>query len=295
MQSGKDTFYTYAHTQLKNTARTARVAFADAIKQEVADATGFTTVFVNDNKPRFRTILQWWGTEFRRDLCHKNYWLDRLKEKVNQLHEGTVVFITDVRFTNEAELIRSMGGIIVRMERVYTWRQKVKRFFTLSGIRGHASEVEQDKIVAEYTIRAGSVNELCSEADNLLLNLTPWLLAEPAKRAYIAGPMRKIKNFNFPAFYAAEAYLKLRGFEVGNPAAFDEEIYGKGFAVSETGDLADIPQFDFRKALLADLTYIISKATHIVLLPGWNQSSGAQVELAVARVIGLKVLYFEDL
>jgi len=111
------------------------------------------------------------------------------------------------------------------------------------------------------------------------------------KRIYIAGKMRQIKDFNFPAFHAAAAKLRAEGHVVFNPAEEDELKYGEGFAKSERGDLADIPQFDLRKALMADLAYICEQATAIAALPGWQDSKGATAELAVGRALGLEIIY----
>jgi hypothetical protein len=48
-------------------------------------------------------------------------------------------------------------------------------------------------------------------------------------RAYIAGPMTGLPEFNFPAFHAAAASLRARGFEVENPAQRPLPLFGKGF------------------------------------------------------------------
>lgn len=46
-----------------------------------------------------RTLLQWWGTEFRRNI-NKDYWVNRLREKLNR-ERPKVALLTDMRFFNE--------------------------------------------------------------------------------------------------------------------------------------------------------------------------------------------------
>ena len=173
MQSGKDTFYEYARQKL---VRTYRLSVADEVCREVAAATGYRVEFINEHKERFRPVLQWWGTEFRRELCHQNYWVDRLKLRASMLPKDSIVFLTSTRFLTEEALIRSMGGIVIRMERVYPWRQRFQRLFKVPARLRHISEQEQLKIKADYTIRASSVGELHLKADQLLNHLRPWLL-----------------------------------------------------------------------------------------------------------------------
>ena len=118
-----------------------------------------------------------------------------------------------------------------------------------------------------------------------------------AKKVYISGPMRGIKNFNFPAFHAAEKILKGLGFETFNPARRDEEKYGPAVGQSETGDLADMASvtgFNLREALAADCDWIAKEATAIVVLPGWEKSKGAQAEVALGRAIGLDIVPLAD-
>lgn len=115
-------------------------------------------------------------------------------------------------------------------------------------------------------------------------------MSKPEK-IYLAGPMRGIRDFNFPAFHEAARKLRLDGYQVFNPAEIDEAEYGVGFAKSETGNLSDIPNFNLRDALKKDIDFILTEATTIALLPGWERSLGVAAELAVAKAIGLKIMY----
>jgi len=110
-------------------------------------------------------------------------------------------------------------------------------------------------------------------------------------KVYLAGKMRGIQDFNFPAFYWHAEQLREMGHEVFNPAEIDEQEYGHGFAKSKFGDLADIPHFNLREALLKDVTWILQHAEAIALIPGWEDSSGVRAELALARTIGLTVIH----
>jgi hypothetical protein len=112
-------------------------------------------------------------------------------------------------------------------------------------------------------------------------------------RCYLAGPMRGYPDFNFPAFDEATARLRAVGWEVVNPAEVDRARYGQDFNLSETGDLADIPDFDLAEALLADLTIIAREVDCIVLLPGWEESKGTITETSLATALGKPVYELE--
>jgi hypothetical protein len=60
-----------------------------------------------------RILLQVWGTEFRRAQSD-GYWINREIEALPA--EGSFVY-TDVRFPNEYEMVRSLGGSVYRIER----------------------------------------------------------------------------------------------------------------------------------------------------------------------------------
>lgn len=93
-----------------------RLAFADALKQELASACGVSVEFIELNKPSFRLGLQWWGTEFRRGHCGDDYWLRRMDEALLTTTSAVVV-VPDVRFVNEADWVKSRGGVVVRINR----------------------------------------------------------------------------------------------------------------------------------------------------------------------------------
>lgn len=67
-----------------------------------------------------RQIMQWWGTEYRRNQAGPSYWLDQVRDTitvVNQVHEARNFVVTDVRFANEANFIRGLGGGIWQVAR----------------------------------------------------------------------------------------------------------------------------------------------------------------------------------
>jgi nucleoside 2-deoxyribosyltransferase len=114
-------------------------------------------------------------------------------------------------------------------------------------------------------------------------------------KIYLAGPMRGIPEFNFPAFHKAAALLREFGAEVFSPAERDEAHYGATFtsgnATGSEEQAAKEHGFNLREALAADLAYICHHADAIALLPGWQNSKGVAAELATARALGLKEIF----
>ena len=114
-------------------------------------------------------------------------------------------------------------------------------------------------------------------------------------RVYIAGPMRGHPHFNFPAFFAAEARLKDLGFEPFNPAAADNEAYGADVSADNPEGDEELAAVQFgltlREALHRDTAWITQKADAIYMLKGWEASSGARAEWALANALGLDIYY----
>jgi hypothetical protein len=104
-------------------------------------------------------------------------------------------------------------------------------------------------------------------------------------KAYLAGPMRGIPLYNFPAFDAASAKLRADGWEIISPAEMDR---ARGF--HETDSHVE-PEF-LKQAIFADLE-AISTCDRIIVLPNWEKSKGVIVEVALADFLGIPVLFYE--
>jgi Domain of unknown function (DUF4406) len=105
-------------------------------------------------------------------------------------------------------------------------------------------------------------------------------------KVYLAGPMRGYPEFNHPAFRAGARRLREAGHEVFSPAEHNERL-GLDTRASDGDQAAIEDAFPLRKLLGDDLAWICAHAEAVVLLPGWEQSSGACAEAAVARALGL--------
>tara|TARA_B100001250_G_scaffold401356_1_gene413122 strand:- start:9563 stop:10105 length:543 start_codon:yes stop_codon:yes gene_type:complete len=116
-RSGKNTVGGIAMRWLWDNAIPARqMAIADQLKREVAEVTGMSKKWQEEHKDRWRTILQWWGSEFRRHYFGEDYWLNLLTKELMAMDEDVAV-LTDVRFKNEADYVRKTGGFVIRVER----------------------------------------------------------------------------------------------------------------------------------------------------------------------------------
>lgn len=114
-------------------------------------------------------------------------------------------------------------------------------------------------------------------------------------RVYISGPMRGYAQFNFPRFDAVSQLLRNSGVVVFNPSENDQVEYPdihqwEGF---ESGDTAKCPRFNLETSLRWDFARIL-EANGIVMLPGWERSSGAAAERYVAEATGKDVYLWDE-
>ena len=98
------------------------------------------------------------------------------------------------------------------------------------------------------------------------------------KRIYISGPMTGLPGQNHNAFHQAAQQLRALGYEVVNPA--DTPVPSEGIHLEAW--------------LKADLRQMLDCDT-IALLPGWQASKGAHLELHVAHRVGMTVVDVADL
>lgn len=116
MKCGKDAAFEILHRYTP----AVRLAFADPLKEEVAQVYGVTVDYINAHKSHFRRILQGHGTEFRRGLFGDDYWIKKARERLDAIRfsdfSGLIVF-TDCRFRNEYDFIKENGGTVWRISR----------------------------------------------------------------------------------------------------------------------------------------------------------------------------------
>ena len=103
---------------------------------------------------------------------------------------------------------------------------------------------------------------------------------------YLAGPMRGIENFNFPAFEEATLQLRIAGWHVFSPRENDAEA---GLQPSPTGETTLPLKYYMRK----DLGQVASSDA-VFFLPGWEDSQGALLEFQVATYLEIPCYRFED-
>lgn len=92
------------------------------------------------------------------------------------------------------------------------------------------------------------------------------------RRFYIAGPMRGIKEHNYPRFQTAADYIRCQGSEVFSPH--------EAYEGDQTRPLADYYLWNLPSLL---------ESTDVAFLPGWQNSSGARIEYLIAKDLGLQL------
>jgi len=122
-RSGKDTFFKRCEHYLSQEGKVAkRFAFADALKLEVdsllSEHTGISAFTEKDSeKEMIRPLLVTYGTDIRRAL-NPNCWIEKIQPNViKALSNNEYVFITDVRYANEAQWIQMNNGLVINIRR----------------------------------------------------------------------------------------------------------------------------------------------------------------------------------
>jgi hypothetical protein len=88
---------------------------------DLVEAVGYTQAKEHRDA---REYLQGLGTEVGRKMFHEDVWVDIAREKIQQARAaGSPVCITGIRYQNELELVHSLGGHTVWVERT-SWPEK---------------------------------------------------------------------------------------------------------------------------------------------------------------------------
>lgn len=147
-RTGKDTFQArsaFILNKINSNFISHRFAFADALKEECDDfltknmgISAFTDY--TPDKEIIRPFLVTYGTHLRRKM-DENCWIKKVQPLIDKIQKKkdkvNFIFITDVRFKNEAEWIKNSEGILINIKR---------EGFPPANIE----EEEQSKLIAPY-------------------------------------------------------------------------------------------------------------------------------------------------
>jgi nucleoside 2-deoxyribosyltransferase len=90
-------------------------------------------------------------------------------------------------------------------------------------------------------------------------------------RVYLAGPMSGLPDFNYPAFHDGAKALRNAGYDVVSPAEVNPET---------DQEWAYYMRRDIPELLTCD---------GVVVLPGWENSKGASLEVHIARALDMPI------
>ncbi len=162
-QSGKSTASSYLENNFDFIKVNFKSAMIDEIKTNFPDFLNKEAEIykcsVDDlfiTKPgSFRQFMQNYGTELRRNI-DTDYWVNRWLAIANKsfVNYQRPVVVDDVRFLNEANIIKKVGGIIIRIK-------KEGQDISTS----HQSETEMSLIEPDYEVVAkdGDIDDLCKQ------------------------------------------------------------------------------------------------------------------------------------
>jgi len=165
-RSGKDTLASF----LVDHHGYVRVGLADPLRNFVGEITGLSQDELMDGSTKEaplpwlggispRRMMQTLGTEWGRDLVDDQLWLkvaERAIDKARRTGAPGVV-IPDIRFDNEAQMVKALGGAVVRLERPDT-----------GAVEAHSSEAGvHPELVSEVIQNDRSMSHLARWAEAL--------------------------------------------------------------------------------------------------------------------------------
>lgn len=167
-RSGKDTVAKY----LNENYEMVLYAWADPLKKACSEMFGVPLNFFYDDALKEEIIPEWGisprvmaqklGTEGGRELFFNDIWIRRGEVEYMKYQNSDFV-ITDCRFPNEANWIRSSGGYVIHIER--------DSIPDSVGVSNHASEAGVDIEESDFVINNnGTLDELHIRIKNLIEN-----------------------------------------------------------------------------------------------------------------------------
>lgn len=116
-----------------------------------------------------RQMFQKLGTEGGRNVFGHDVWLKRWTYHYNTYKDHTNYVTSDVRFPNEAQHLRNLGGVIIHLV-----RPEAKNILTAEA-QQHGSEVSLAVAGKDFEIEnSGTHKELYAALDNVVASLEDW-------------------------------------------------------------------------------------------------------------------------
>lgn len=168
--------------------------------QDLHDRVGYVEAKKN---PEVRRLLQVLGTEVGRDMIDQDVWVKIAEKKILDLwSQGRDVVITAIRFPNELDMVRRLGGINAWIERPEALRidsnglesstgtltpkskSQVRRM-EASTISEHASENSVSADDFNYVLmNDGTLDQLYRKVDKRLVEVDPLPVVDTGHRFY---------------------------------------------------------------------------------------------------------------
>lgn len=98
-------------------------------------------------------------------------------------------------------------------------------------------------------------------------------------RWYLSGPMSGYPGHNFPAFVVAAAHLRGLGYDVLSAHEIPHD---------QPDGVGSLP---WERYMRTDLKALLD-CDGVIVLPGWEQSRGAKLEITVAMGLGLPIKFY---
>lgn len=168
-RSGKDTTADYIIEKYGYT----KASFAQPIREallrlnpsiDVGELRGLTVStgvrffgweYLKELSPDVRPLMQRMGTEVGREMFGEDFWINTALDRIP---DGSEVVFSDVRYPNEANAIRALGGKIYRIDRV-----------GVGPANEHASEIALNDYDFDDRIdNSGTVEELYAQIDRVI-------------------------------------------------------------------------------------------------------------------------------
>ena len=113
---------------------------------------------------------------------------------------------------------------------------------------------------------------------------------KPNPTIYISGKMSGVENWNFPLFFQREEELRALGYDVINPAKNDGETLEEALASVGT---FDEPTNEWAYYIKRDVKKLM-EADAICVLPDWQNSKGATLEVKLGKALGLPICVYDE-